>query len=227
MTDIMKELDSWVSQRGTGNYIPADYTSEHVNFGLHESFGIQQERNEIKEFIAFLQGLEDRYSCLEIGLGYYGSTHFIWRHLFDRVLTVEYQRDRIFQFRNNMANFYGKHVLDDGKSSFFFGLSNETHVISKVKKDIEENTNSPKLDMLFIDGDHEYISVLTDWMIYKHFVKPGGLIAFHDSVSPVQGAGVKIFLEELQSGKLDGKTYDIKQIVSSKECGIAYYFVDG
>jgi len=125
-----------------------------------------------------------------------------------------------------MTDFYGKHVLDDGKSSFFFGYSNETHVISKVKKDIEENTASPKLDMLFIDGDHEYISVLTDWMIYKHFVKPGGLIAFHDSVSTVQGAGVRVFLEELRSGKIDGKSYNIEQIVSSKECGIAYYFVE-
>ncbi len=226
MTDIMKELDKWVSLRGTGNYIGADYTSENVGFGLHESFGIQQEREEIKEFISFLSGLENRGSCLEIGLGYFGSTHFVWRHLFDRVLTIEYQRDRVFDFRTNMADFYGKHVLSDGKSSFFFGYSNESHIVAKVKKEIEENTSAPKLDMLFIDGDHEYKSILTDWLIYKHFVKPGGLIGFHDSISTVQGAGVKKFLNEIRSGSFDGKKYDIKEIVSSKECGIAYYFVD-
>jgi len=226
MTDIMQELDKWVSLRGSGNYIPPEYTSEGVGFGVHEAFGIQQERREIKEFVSFLSGLENRGSCLEIGLGYFGSTHFIWRHLFDRVLTVEYQRDRVFEFRKNMTDFYGKHVLSDGKSSFFFGYSYEPHVVAKVKQDIEENTEASKLDMLFIDGDHEYISVLQDWLTYKNFVKPGGLIAFHDSISTVQGAGVKHFLDELKSGSLDGKTYNIKEIVSSKECGIAYYFND-
>lgn len=37
------------------------------------------------------------------------------------------------------------------------------------------------VDMLFIDGDHSYNGVSLDWTMYQAFVKPGGLIVFHDS----------------------------------------------
>jgi predicted O-methyltransferase YrrM len=39
-----------------------------------------------------------------------------------------------------------------------------------------------KLDFLFIDGDHSYEGVKADWEDYRGFVRPGGLIAFHDIV---------------------------------------------
>ena len=37
-----------------------------------------------------------------------------------------------------------------------------------------------KLDFLFIDGDHSYEGVKLDFEDYRGFVRPGGLIAFHD-----------------------------------------------
>ena len=223
MTDIMKELDKWVSQRGSGQYIAADYCSADVGFGMPEEFGIQQERNEIKSFIELLEKTPGLDNCLEIGLGYFGSTHFIWRHIFNKVQTVEYQKERVFAFRENMTDFYGKHVLGDGKSAFFFGKSNDVDVLLKVKNDLKATTESGMVDMLFIDGDHLYKSVLADWLLYKSFVRPGGLIVFHDAVSQIQGAGVFELLKELRAGTIDGKTYDIKEIVSSVDCGIAYY----
>ena len=36
------------------------------------------------------------------------------------------------------------------------------------------------LDLLFIDGDHSYEGVKADWEAYKHFLKPGSIIVFHD-----------------------------------------------
>lgn len=36
------------------------------------------------------------------------------------------------------------------------------------------------IDVLFIDGDHHYKAVKSDYMIYSAFVKRGGLIALHD-----------------------------------------------
>lgn len=38
----------------------------------------------------------------------------------------------------------------------------------------------PKFDMLFIDGDHEYSKVKADYENLVKYVKPGGLVAFHD-----------------------------------------------
>lgn len=37
-------------------------------------------------------------------------------------------------------------------------------------------------DLLFIDGDHSYASCLKDYKEYKHLVREGGFIAFHDVV---------------------------------------------
>jgi cephalosporin hydroxylase len=36
------------------------------------------------------------------------------------------------------------------------------------------------IDLLFIDGDHSYTGVKADFLAYRQFVRPGGLIAFHD-----------------------------------------------
>jgi cephalosporin hydroxylase len=35
-------------------------------------------------------------------------------------------------------------------------------------------------DVLFIDGDHSYAGVRSDWETYEPLVRPGGIVAFHD-----------------------------------------------
>ncbi len=42
--------------------------------------------------------------------------------------------------------------------------------------------NGQSLDFLFLDGDHSYEGVKADFTMYGPFVRPGGLIAFHDTV---------------------------------------------
>ena len=39
-----------------------------------------------------------------------------------------------------------------------------------------------KLDLLFIDGDHGYEGVKADFQLYSPWVRPGGLVVFHDIV---------------------------------------------
>jgi len=41
---------------------------------------------------------------------------------------------------------------------------------------------SHPLDLLFIDGDHSYDSVLADWNAWSPFLVSDGLVAFHDAV---------------------------------------------
>lgn len=47
-----------------------------------------------------------------------------------------------------------------------------------VVAEISDLTES--LDLLFIDGDHSYEGVKADWEAYKHFLKPGSVVVFHD-----------------------------------------------
>jgi predicted O-methyltransferase YrrM len=57
------------------------------------------------------------------------------------------------------------------------------------------------LDLLFIDGDHSYDGVKADFDSYAPFVRPGGVIAFHDIVpgQPSDVGGVPRFWQELKS----------------------------
>jgi predicted O-methyltransferase YrrM len=38
-----------------------------------------------------------------------------------------------------------------------------------------------KVDFIFIDGDHSYEGIHKDWQLYADKVKPGGIIALHDT----------------------------------------------
>ena len=80
------------------------------------------------------------------------------------------------------------------------------------------------IDLLFIDGDHQYASVLTDWLLYSPLVRPGGLVAFHDIGLTLEGHyGVPEFLAKLSRGEIDGRARTLQTIVHTKHLGIALY----
>ena len=213
---IFEKLDKWVSTNGTGNYVNKDfYENADDNYNLTENVGIQQVREEILNFSKEILKRKNRGICAEIGLGFYGSTHFLWRHIFKKVITIEYQMDRIFAFRENLNKFYSKPILNDNKSKFIFGKSNETNSIKKLFHILGDK----KLDMLFIDGDHSFEGVYADYHIYSSFVKKGGIIAFHDCLNNISGEGVFKFIKEIQKSNSKIK---FNKIVHSRSLGIAY-----
>ena len=79
-------------------------------------------------------------------------------------------------------------------------LSGDTHS-PEMKNRVEHELNGRKVDFLFIDGDHLESGVATDFNNYRHLVRPGGLIAFHDIIE-------KQPLEENQVHKLWKKIKD-------------------
>jgi predicted O-methyltransferase YrrM len=215
---IKNKLDKWVSKVGTGRYQPNNYVDDLDNtFSLSENFGIQQVKTEIYQFIDILLKQKENKNSLEIGLGFYGSTHFLWRLIFEKTITVEHQKDRIFRFTENMNKFHKKFILNDLKSRFVFGSSSDPSNVEKVDKILD----GEKLDLLFIDGDHNYKNVLCDWLIYKNFVKKGGIIAFHDCIANDDSFGVPKLLKNISF--FDNRI-KLKKIIDSKNFGIAYYY---
>jgi cephalosporin hydroxylase len=215
---IIQELDKWVSDKGSVGYTEGKdgYT---INYsGTKPIEGIQQNRNEIKEFIEYLNDGYNNGTILEIGLGYYGSTHFLWRMIFDKVVTIENKNNRIREFGLNIQKYYGKWILDDGKSYFIHGNSNDPKTI----RNLYELTN--EVDIIFIDALHSYESVLTDWLVYSPRVKKDGIVAFHDCEKRFPNRkGVAEFIDDLESGNIDGKKYEMNKIVHSTEQGICWY----
>lgn len=215
---IMEQLDKWVYNCSSAGYVKPDF-KPLVNYAIPEHTGIQQVRAEIEDFIDVLLRSKKRGSVLEIGLGYFGSTHLLWRLLFNRVITIEKSHERIREFGKNTHNFYKKWVLDDKKSSFIIGMSYEPGIVKKTYDFVKGG-----IDLLFIDADHKYESVSTDWLLYSPLVKNGGIVAFHDSAASIEGYyGAPKFINRLSKGLIDGQKYSIRQIIHSKHCGIAYY----
>lgn len=58
-------------------------------------------------------------------------------------------------------------------------LDADSH-LEETKDRVTKILTGRKLDLLFIDGDHSYEGVKSDYLMYKSLVKSGGLIAFHD-----------------------------------------------
>jgi len=69
---------------------------------------------------------------------------------------------------------------------------------------------TPTLDFIFIDGDHRYEAIKSDFNMYSQLVKPGGIIAFHDIAEKEEGGGHR-FWNEIK------KSYKHKEILLSKD----------
>ena len=70
---------------------------------------------------------------------------------------------------------------------------------------IELHLDGELLDFLMIDGDHTYEGVKQDYDMYKHLVKPGGYIAFHDINDTEQHRDLNVYVctlwDELEGNK--------------------------
>lgn len=56
-----------------------------------------------------------------------------------------------------------------------------------------------ELDFLFIDGDHNYYSIKTDFEMYSPLVRTGGMIALHDIAEKENGGGHQFWGEIRES----------------------------
>lgn len=119
------------------------------------------------------------YVCLEIG-SYFGASAYCLatglanKNVAGKVLCIdtwnndamsEGEKDTFEEFCSNTTSF-SEYIIP------IRGFS--TNVIEQVSKYTQH------VDILFIDGDHQYGGVKADWEAYKHFLKPGSIVVFHD-----------------------------------------------
>src|SRR5690606_4456414 len=89
-----------------------------------------------------------------------------------------------------------KYFLKDQKHSKVSIILGDSHKITTLEK-LKEALNGDLIDFLFIDGDHRYDGVKSDFLMYKDLVKPGGLIGFHDIVATDYHHNMKCFVDVL------------------------------
>jgi predicted O-methyltransferase YrrM len=92
--------------------------------------------------------------------------------------------------------------IDIGHEIFLDKFKDEKNweFIHKESNEAVKTWNRP-IDVLFIDADHTYEGVKDDWDNFSPFVKPGGIVYFHDcdETSP----GVVQLFEEIGEGWTD------------------------
>jgi cephalosporin hydroxylase len=128
---------------------------------------------EITRLALAVQAIKPRI-ILEIGAAS-GGTALIWSTLAsDRVITCD------LQDMSHQAPLFTKLPPpgSDCTVTLLSGNSHDPDFRARVSRELE----GQPVDFLFIDGDHTEAGVTADYNDYKHFVRPGGLIAFHDIV---------------------------------------------
>ena len=131
-------------------------------------------------------------AVIEIGVATGGSTK-VWHSFLDK--------DGIFigidiNLVDPSQNLFGevekviKFYKDDPRMYFILGDSMEQSTVDEVRNIL----NGRKVDVLWIDGEHSPIAALSDYNLYVEFVKPEGVIAWHDAT---KNTNVRNVIDEL------------------------------
>ncbi len=146
-----------------------------MNFGGGGYFTVKtmQIPVEITALARAVEALQPRI-ILEIGTAR-GGTLLIWSSLAaEKVITCDLQ-DMSVQAPLFQA------FPPPGSNCKVTLLSGDSHGAS-FKQRVAQELGGRKADFIFIDGDHTVEGVTADYNDYREFVRPGGVIAFHDIV---------------------------------------------
>jgi predicted O-methyltransferase YrrM len=84
------------------------------------------------------------------------------------------------------------------------GVEHRVEIIRSTSTEAAKGWSRP-IDLLFIDGDHSYEGVKNDWNLFHPFVRPGGVVLFHDTAWQLENPGtmradmgVPRFVDELR-----------------------------
>jgi predicted O-methyltransferase YrrM len=188
----LEEVVDWAMNFGGGGYMAV------------RTFQIP---TEITQLAKAVQAIEPKI-IVEIGTAR-GGTSLIWSYLASqRVITCDLndlrlQRPLFSQFPPPGSSC---------KVTLLTGNSHEAGFKARLAKEL----NGEKADFMFIDGDHTESGVEADYNDYKEFVRPGGLIAFHDIVEkqPFPTNQVYQFWKRLKVGA------DVREFVADpNQCG--------
>lgn len=129
------------------------------------TYKIQQKKGEWMEFLGLLNQTDKKYkNVVEVGC-YDGGTTIGLSYFTDNLISL----DIIYPPR-----FSDQEIKKNCNFTYLALNSFDPSTVAKIKTMIDG------IDVLFLDGDHNYEKVKLDYDLYRGFMKPGGIIAFHD-----------------------------------------------
>jgi cephalosporin hydroxylase len=171
---------------------------------MFNTFGPSQHRFELFSLLNFIESRKmELKTILEIGV-FRGGTFKFWRELIESggLLIGVDSGERGLIPEVSKTKIENEHIV--------IGDSTSDTVIRQAKNLLNGNT----IDILFVDGCHDYDFVKSDFENYAPLVKKDGLVIFHDIVGPAVG---KVWGEVKEN-------YDYQGVVEfygkEKPCGI-------
>ena len=145
------------------------------------SLGMIQDPKEITAFVDFLKPRALR-NVMEIG-SESGGTFYLWCQL-AKLGGLKISLDKPDGTSGSWL--YKEPDALAKRTALFHSFAPRVKVVTgdshspEIKSIVMDILGEEKLDLLFIDGDHSYEGVKADWEMYREFVRPGGIVAFHD-----------------------------------------------
>ena len=209
---ILRTLDRWMGrERRVADHVRL--TGVDIGTGaqvVRPRKKIQQHRAElvgfVREILVRLPGPAERRIALEIGL-YAGGTHVVWNDLFGLTISVDVDYLGIAGFMAELDSIDRSHFI----------CADSTH--PDARKALDQFLSGRPVDLLFIDGDHAYASVKSDFESFEPVVRRGGIVAFHDTVIK---RGPAKFIDELTRGDTEVPRGSIVH-VAPRKAGISFY----
>ena len=137
-----------------------------------------QIRAEIARAMAVVEKVKPRF-LLEIGTAR-GGTFFLFSRAAAQdalLVSLDLPAGRWGGgYSNWKTRIFRRMLLPGQKADFVRANSHDPTSLARVREILGGNL----LDVLYIDGDHSYEGVKTDYEMYSSLVRPGGLIVFHD-----------------------------------------------
>ncbi|OQB10456.1 MAG: Cephalosporin hydroxylase [Parcubacteria group bacterium ADurb.Bin216] len=159
-------------------------------------YGAMQKPEEFSRLLELVDVSRPRV-ILEIGVGNCGST-WAWSKLdsVEEIICIDLPSGNWGGNEESLVRERLQWIANSSqaKITYIAGNSQSSECLEKVKGLVSE------VDFLFIDGDHSYEGVKTDFLTYSPLVKKPGLIAFHDIAehAPETGCEVKRFWDEVK-----------------------------
>ena len=180
-----------------------------MNFGRYGYFTIHtlQKRSEIIALATAVAALKPK-TILEIGTAR-GGTLLIWSSLASQKVISCDLVHRMPQKPLFEA------LPPPGSTCQVQLLTGDSHQAA-FKQRVAQALGGEKADFLFIDGDHTEAGVAQDYNDYREFVRPGGIIAFHDIIEnqPLPDNQVYHFWKKVKQGQV------VEEFVNDpKQCG--------
>ncbi|AHB66469.1 O-methyltransferase [Haloarcula hispanica N601] len=154
----------------------ADYLTtvyRYSGFGSFTSIRPMQIPAELRE-LSEIVARRDPETVVEIGTARGGSFYIWCRHLNAQVVSIDLPENDPRSIGPGPHFF---HEMDPDTDTAF--IRGDSHSES-TKQELIEILSGQDIDFLFIDGDHSYEGVKTDFELYRDLMAEDGIIALHD-----------------------------------------------